>query len=119
MLVRRSVIIIAIIALWMAAIGGCVLNKNLTHEAQYLTALKWYNLNLASYLTHYDAASPETQKVWKVKIDPLFRAANLALETWKASLGTPTAAEKEKLWNSAKASILAMFVTYGIVEIKE
>lgn len=121
---RRERALVALLLLTIAAAGwlcaGCATtNVNLTNEARYYTALKWYNDNLETYLQSYRVASPATQAEWKAKIDPAFKAGDAVLKEWRAALGTGAAGTQEDFWNKARQQILGMLVTYNIIQVKE
>lgn len=111
---RKSLVsLFAVVAVLLA---GCSFTANLTREARYYDALKWYNDNLEEYLAHYNAISPEQQAVWKEKYHPIFQIGDKALDAWKGAAGS---AEAEQGWKDAKKQILGLLVSLGIVEIQE
>ena len=110
---KRKFAAICLILMAVSLFGCAQCTVNLTQEARYYEALKWYNDNLELYLTHYRAQTPDTQAIWKAKYHPIFKMGDLALTTWKG-----TVPQGEDAWLQAKRQILAALLTLNVVEVK-
>lgn len=113
-----GVLIAVALACLIMGMVGCAQTWNLTPSAKYYSALKTFDQNIETYLVQYRAASPETQAKWKKNIDPLILAANQALQTWRLSMGTTSAASKEQAWLTAQRQVMGMLISSGIIKVE-
>jgi hypothetical protein len=112
-------VLIALVTMTSCGQINALINKTeLTPAAKYYDALKTFNSNVEQYNAIYKLSTVETQAKWKVQIDPLIRLASSALDSWKAALNSPSALEKEKVWEAAKVNLLAALVTSGIIKVE-
>lgn len=93
-------------------------NANLTGEAKYYTALKWYNDNLTQYVDFYDMASPAVQTQLRATVKPVFKSAGTALDAWKLAIGTNDAQSKQDAWLKLKSNLITALVTNGFVVVE-
>jgi hypothetical protein len=90
-----------------------------THEGRYLTALRFFNDTVESYLVCYRQAPDEIKAKWHKDIDPTIVQASAMLDLWGLTVvqGNSTI-EKEKAYFAIRDKLLALLIRYG-VEIKQ
>jgi Tfp pilus assembly protein FimT len=116
---KLSILILAVMMLLSCAqVKAWVQGTELTPAARYYDALVTFNRNVAQYLEVYKLSDKATQDKWKTQIDPAIKLASNALDSWKASLNTPTAPGKEQVWQDASKQLLAMLIAGGIIKIE-
>ena len=93
-------------------------NSELTMKERHYIAYKDFNDNLQDYLVAYRIAPLEKQSEWKSKIDPIFKKAKEALDSWELALGTSTETSKEQAWLNIKDQLLAAMFQYGIIQLE-
>jgi hypothetical protein len=112
-------VLVALMFLTSCAQINALINKTeLTPAARYYDALKTFNSNVEQYNAIYKLSDAATQAKWKAQIDPLIKIASGALDSWKLSLNSTSATEKEVAWNSAKTNLLAILVASGIIKVE-
>ena len=112
-------VLVALVTMTSCSQINALINKTeLTPVAKYYDALRTFNSNVEQYNAIYKLSTSETQAKWKVQIDPLIKMASSALDSWKAALNSPSALEKEKVWEAAKVNLLAALVTSGIIKVE-
>jgi hypothetical protein len=114
---KRKSILVALCLMVMVGLGlgmaSCTLNQNLTPEAKYLQALKWFNDTQTTYLAQYKVAGPQTQADWHAKIDPLFDTGDQILDAWKKG-----DASQEQLWIALQQNLIKMLTTAGVIQVQ-
>jgi hypothetical protein len=114
---RRKTLLLVIISLVITMTSCYTANGNLTPSQIYLAADREFTLTLKQYNDWYDMQSPETQEVWKLKIDPLFVVGSSTLDNWKMVLkagGSGEIQEEELL--KLKSQILHMMYEAGVFQ---
>lgn len=114
-----AIVIAVIIGAGCATFNAMLSKTELTPAARYYDALKTFNSNVETYLQVYDISTPATQVKWKADIDPLIKAADNALKSWKTQLNAPDALTKEEAWKEARRQMITMLVTSGIIKVQE
>jgi hypothetical protein len=111
---------IIVLCLMCACLMACasLTGQTLTPQARYYDALKTFNVNTTAYLEIYKLSDAATQAKYKAQIDPVVKAASLALDVWKASLNAPDAATKEQLWNDTSKQLIALMIASGIIKVQ-
>jgi hypothetical protein len=117
--VKRKWIAFVVLTICLLVVGGCTINQNLTPSARYYAALKFFNDTVEQYSLQLTYQTPQTQAVWRGKINPLIRLSSEALDAWGASIGTPEAGTAEATWLSLKTKLRQVLVSEGIIKIKE
>jgi hypothetical protein len=121
---KRKLGLIFTILMAFVMIASCAQIKalfdktELTPAARYYDALKTFNSNVEQYNAIYKLSDATTQAKWKAEVDPLIKIASGALDSWKLSLNSTSAVEKEAVWNSAKTNLLAVLVASGIIKVE-
>jgi len=114
---RRKTLLPVMILLALIVCSCYTANGNLTPHQIYLAADREFTLTLKQYNDWYDMQSPETQTVWKTKIDPLFIIGSATLDNWKMVLksgGSGEVQEEELL--KLKSQILHMMYEAGVFQ---
>lgn len=113
--VRRLFIIVVAVLLCVVFVACAS-----TPKQKQLLSIETFNGLYKQYLDEYDRQPDEIRAEWKVKIDPYWREASLAIDAYLA-ITDPASTEAQKkmaIYNAAKNQALRLLMTYGI-EIKE
>lgn len=101
-----------VLLMFVACAGTAIQNRLMTADT--------FNSIYKQYLDAYDRQPVTIQQEWKVKVDPLFAEASLAMGAYLA-ITDPSSSEATKkleMYKAAKDQAVRLLFTYGIT-IKE
>jgi len=77
-------------------LASCATLGILSPKQQYLAARIEFNTMQKQYLDYYDKATPVQQTNWKVKVDPIFAKAEIALDIWGVAVKDGISADTQQ-----------------------
>lgn len=122
---KRICIVFPLLIIFLA-MAGCGLipiageedPPELIRDKEYMTARKEFALTLQMYNDYYARADDATKAKWKKNIDPLFKKADKALDSWKMAIDQGfTPDSQEQLYLTLKSDLLlALVEVFGVKE---
>lgn len=115
-MLKRVIPMLAVLML-VAACGLQYVTKEQTPVVAYTAARVAFNNHLSSYLAFRDVMPSGAEKdAMRANYEPKFEKAKGYLDAWKAVLGSPSAEEKQRLFNTLFDSMVIELINSGIIQ---
>lgn len=115
-----KLIVILLLVFFMASCGGRSLmgpddTPELGQKKAFMVADKEIAQSLVKYNDYYARASDEEKAEWKKSIDPLFIAADKALDAWELAIDDNLdPAVQEQMYLELKSDLFILLLQIGI-----